>query len=201
MDIPRVDIQAKKVSDIINYTTGQLSNIENAENIANLTLQHFAEIEPPVEEYFIQLITLQTDSGVGGGNTIKPGNIFLSWKKLFLDGVEHYLTIAGAIATPYLIPLAALIVWNKVWALRKVEISENHAIVLSALWDIRNDKNIVDQPDRLQLVNNHFTKFTKKQLSLEEYNSIIDDLYKLKTVEYNKDGSLWLREWVKKSYS
>jgi hypothetical protein len=201
MDIPRVDIQAEKVSDIIEYTTGKLLHVENAEYITNLAFQHFVEIEPPFEEQFINLITLNADSGVGGGNTIKPGNIFLNWKKLLLDGVEHYLTIAGAIATPYLIPFAALVVWNKVWSLRKIEISENHAIVLSALWDIRNDKNIVDASNRLDLVNTHFAQFTKKQVSLDEYNSIIDDLYKMQILELNRDGTIWLREWVRKSYS
>jgi hypothetical protein len=186
---------------IYNFELNKQLHVENAEYITNLAFQHFVEIEPPFEEQFINLITLNADSGVGGGNTIKPGNIFLNWKKLLLDGVEHYLTIAGAIATPYLIPFAALVVWNKVWSLRKIEISENHAIVLSALWDIRNDKNIVDASNRLDLVNTHFAQFTKKQVSLDEYNSIIDDLYKMQILELNRDGTIWLREWVRKSYS
>jgi hypothetical protein len=201
MELSRTDIQTKKVIEIVDHTNSKLAHIVNINEITNFVLKKFAVIDPPKEEKIIQYITFSSNSGIGGGSTIKPGNIILNWKKLLVEGMEHYLTIVGAAATPYLIPFAAIVVWNKVYALRQIKISENHAIVLSSLWDNRNYNNIVDSANILTIVNSYFSKYTIRQISKDEYNLIIDELYNLHILKLNSDGTIWLRECVRKQYA
>jgi hypothetical protein len=193
--------------EIIQYTISQLSHVKNIESIAGIVFEKFTRITNPevtspeidTKNYLIKLNSL---SGIGGGSTYKLGNIVLNWKKLLVTSSESILTIAGAVAAPYLIPLAALVIWNKVWSLLDIKISENHAIVVAALWSYRNvDTNVVITTDLLQKVNSHFGKYTQKQLSKDELNSLINDLSDLKILELNANGSIWLREWVKQPYS
>lgn len=65
----------------------------------------------------MELLTIR-QGGMGGGSSIKPGNIILNWRKLLIDGAESVLTIMGAASIPWMIPLAGIVVWNSVYSLR-----------------------------------------------------------------------------------
>lgn len=77
----------------------------------------------------MSFITMSS-SGMGGGRSSKSGNIRLNWKKLFVEGPESILVIAGASQIPFLIPIAGLVVWNKALSLMNIEIDERHAAVI-----------------------------------------------------------------------
>lgn len=191
-----------KRQELINIISDALKGHDNNNEIADYVVKSFAKISEPVkDEYvFMELITLKSASGLGGGKSRKTGNVQLNWRKLLTDSPEHYLTIVGAATSSYLIPLAGLVVWNKLWALRSIEISEMHAIVISALWELRDNNNYVDGKDLLSKINIHFKKHTKRELSNDELDIIISDLCDLRTIKLKSDGRIWLCEYVRKSY-
>jgi hypothetical protein len=84
--------------------------------------------------------------------------------------------------------------------LTKTEISEHHAMVISALWDMRDENNYVDGFGLTEKVNAHFRKHTKRELSKDEVDKIISDLSDLRAIKLKSDGRIWLCEWVQKPY-
>ena len=105
-------------------------------------LESFYKSTRPIEpESPMHFILLKNPYVLGGGESKKFGNILLNWKKLLIANSEGALTIIGAISFPCLIPLAALVVWSRVYPLVKVKLNQKHAIVILALWNIRNPTN------------------------------------------------------------
>jgi len=73
---------------------------------------------PPLLVHYITIARL----GQAGGESRKPGNIILNWKRLF--ELVPDITIAGAGATEaqWLIPFAALYIWMKLWNVTSVNL-------------------------------------------------------------------------------
>lgn len=138
--------------------------------------------------------------GVGGGRSLKPGNIWLNWKKLLIVGSESILTIAGAASVPWLIPLAGLVVWNKVWSLLTIEIDERHAAVIWTLWKNRDKEDRIEHDKILNLVNEELIKYNRLPMDEKELNNILSDLEKMECIEKDEKNKWWLREWVKTVY-
>ena len=140
----RAKEKRKEVTDIVrgviqNYDT------QNKEEISSGIINHFLNITPPEIEHRMELITIR-QGGMGGGSSIKPGNIWLNWRKLLVDGSESILTVVGAVAVPWLIPLAGLVVWNKIWSVSTVEITERHAVVIWTMWLNKDPENVTTHP-------------------------------------------------------
>ena len=209
MGHPRTDLMYDKLTEVIGYSTEELSTFEKIDDIIVIVLKNFMEIKAPEDpeeeqeetQYALELITVASLSGLGGGNSIKPGNILINWKKFFVEGLEQYLSVAGAIEHPYMIILAAIVIWSKVKGLQKIHIDQNHALVLTALWEKRNDINVVSTSGILSHVNDHIQLYANRMISKEEYDLIIEDLRRLETLEFNSDGTILLKESLCQSYS
>jgi len=132
--------------------------------------------------------------------TIKPGNIRLNWRQLFEKAPELVLTGAG-VTQPWLIPFAALYLWNLVWSLSKIEITPAQAMTMHALWNVQPATRRFSEVEALAHVNAHVNAYRDTvpaaALSAREFAAVVDDLVKLQCIEL-ADGEVWLREWVKK---
>jgi hypothetical protein len=117
-----------------------------------------------------------------------------------VDGSESILTVVGAISIPWLIPLAALVVWNKIWSLCNVEVSERHAAVVWTMWHNRDKDNCIEPSTVVKLVNSELLKYNRHKMNRKELNQIQKDLENMQCIEKSDSGKWWLREWVKTVY-
>src|SRR5438045_411553 len=78
---------------------------------ANLAIQlvdSFCVLSPPLDPpFFMEMITAHS-GGYKGGQSRKPGNLRLNWRSLCKEFSDIVLTAGGVVATPWLIPFAAL---------------------------------------------------------------------------------------------
>lgn len=174
-------------------------------------LRAFVRLTPPVEprenevgngEYYGWI---SIHSSFREANSRKPGNLLLSWKKLFDVGPDIAIAGAGAAsattpAFPWMVSLGALYIWNKVLVGATVPLTEKEATILLALWENRNGKNEVAEPAGLIHANNLRQQHGMPGLSLIEYTKALSHLATIRCVEINS-GIVWLCESVEVKWS
>jgi hypothetical protein len=143
------------------------------------------------------------EGGVGGGSTTKPGNVVLNLGKLVRAIGSGILTIAGAAAAPWLLVIGALVTWDALWSCLNLKLTEDHASVVWALWENRDDNNTFPKSDALDAINRERAAFGKQSLSAMEVNRALDDLASMGCIKQsaNDPQRWWLREWVRIKYS
>ena len=182
------------VKDVIqNY------DIQNKGEISSAIIDHFVNIAPPEEELRMELLTIG-QGGMGGGSSTKPGNIWLNWRKLLVEGAESILTVVGAVAVPWLISLAGLVVWNKVWSLASIKIDERHATIIWTMWKNRDEENYIKNDKLLDLVNKNLSEYNRPIMNEEELRDILKDLEEMGCIEATEENKWRLQEWVKTTY-
>ena len=189
----------EELQNIVKSLLSQFNNVGNIDKISREIIDRFAIITPPETDTILHLMTMEHWSK--GARSSKPGNIWLNWRRLLIDGAESILTIAGAVNIPWIIPLAGLVVWNKVWSLLNIEIDERHAVVIWVMWNNRDEENCVREEKIIVIVNNELKKYNRPQMTKEDLEKILKDLEKMQCIEKIKDGNKWLlREQVKIVY-
>ena len=176
-----------------------VGKVDDPESFSVATVQAFVEFTAPridgeMETNFNLIIA---SDPTAGGLTIKPGNILLNWRKLFERSPELVLAGAG-VNQPWLVPFAALYVWNLVWSLAKIEITPAQAITLYALWNAGGRSRRFTESEASAVVNayRHTCKETPQVKA--DFARVVNDLVSLRCIELT-DGTIWLREWVKKA--
>jgi hypothetical protein len=194
----KAEEKRKELTDIVK---GLIQNydIQSKEEISSGIINHFLKITPPETELRMEFLTIR-QGGIGGGSSTKPGNIWLNWRKLLVDGAESILTIVGAVAVPWLIPLAGLVVWNKVWSLLNIKIDERHAAVIWTMWKHRDEENCITKDKVLDLVNKELSEYNRPMMNEKELKDILKDLEEMECIEHTEENKWWLREWVKTTY-
>ena len=135
--------------------------------------------------------------GTGDGSSIKPGNIWLNWKQVLIEGSESILSIAEAVAVPWLVPFAGLSVCNRFWSVLHIQITERHAAVIRTMWLKMDNENSITDDAVLDSVNIELSKFNRLKMNHEELNIILKDLEGMKCIE-KTGGNKWrLRELVR----
>ncbi|MDP2602492.1 MAG: hypothetical protein Q8S00_07850 [Deltaproteobacteria bacterium] len=151
-------------------------------------------LPPPV----IKRITI-SELGRGGGDTRKPGNVTLNWRKLLELVPDVTLAVAGVAGSPWLIPLAALYVWMRLWNAASVSLEEEDAFVVYSLWLHRNGENKISEDNAFLKTETLAHKHGFPAITKEKFTKIIDKLLSLECVEM-EEGIIWLREWVRIEY-
>ncbi|EIX5114563.1 hypothetical protein ABG174_004787, partial [Salmonella enterica subsp. enterica serovar Derby] len=159
----------------------------------------FCRLTPPEKEKFVMEYITVNSSGRRGGKSRKLGNFVLNWRKLFNDLPDLVLTAAGVAAEPKLVFFAALSIWNKIWCHSSIELTPEHATVLYALWQGRDEYNKIKRDDAFAKSGIQFNFYGMQELVDISFDDIIDDLIKMRCIEVN-DNIIWLREWVSGVY-
>ena len=148
-----------------------------------------------VSEY----ITTKHDTGLGGGQSYKIRNVFLNWKKVFYDNFfEGVSSIGGALEKTFLIPFAAISAAVRIFKDYKVPIDERQSMILVTLWRVSNGgRDTIPRSTMLDPLNKHLSSFKKNELTDVELDLILEDLYQIRTIDYNEDGTISLIEKVK----
>jgi len=194
----RAEEKRKELTDIVKGVI-QNYDIQNKEEISSRIVNHFSNITPPEMDLTTHFITIR-QGGLRGGSSTKPGNIWLNWRKLLLGASESILTVAGAVAVPWLIPLAGLVVWNKIWSVSIVDITERHAVVIWIMWLNKDLENCVKGRAILNLVNKELSEYNRPKMNRRELDMLLEDLKKMKCIEETEKNKWRLRELVKVVY-
>jgi hypothetical protein len=196
-DIPKTrdDIKA-----LITGAMREVGNDKTSEAVATVILDRFATITPPSQDVSIGLVIAGVSGGPhgqGGGVSIKPGNIVLNWRRLIFDGSEIAVA-TKELGHPLTAVFAALIIWNKVWSLLAIQISERHAALLLAMWLHRDTRsNVVRKEGLPSIVNQELAKWGKPPIAIDELETLLMDLERLECIEL-AEGDWWMREWIRK---
>lgn len=174
----------------------------SADKVSDAIVNCFCIITPSEDDDHRRARTTVRRDGLGGGRSSKASNILLNWRRLLIDGAESILCIAGAIAVPWLIPLAGLVIWDRVWSLLNIDIDERHAVVIWTMWKNRDKERRIADEKILGLVNKELRKFNRCRMSAEELRVILNDLAKMHCIAkiHSHDSIWWLREWVSMNY-
>jgi hypothetical protein len=146
-------------------------------------------------------ITMQP-GGRGGGKSAKGGNIFINIHKLITAIAGGVLTVSGAIAVPWTLPFAAIIIWDSIYSGTNINLTELEAAVLWSLWKNRDPTRCVSNNGLLDLVNTELAAYGRKLMSQEELSNVLSNLVRIKSIQkYKKDPTKWrLCEWIRVGY-
>lgn len=109
------------------------------------------------------------------------------------------LTGAGAITSPWLIVLGALVIWKDLYSTVRIELQPRHAIALNAMWDNHDGRKRISEYDAEKFTNLALTKADINPLNTANFARVVDDLAKIGCVEI-KSGEIWLREWIRRQW-
>ncbi len=168
----------------------------NYQEISQIVIDNFCSVEPPeIESNAAKTrgISFKHDTlgKVTSAKSVKPGNISLNWKKLLLSGAESTFHTMACISNPILIPLAAIIIWNKIWTNLQIDLDQRHATVLWTMWHNCDNNKKIDKIDLLSLVNEECQKFNIPILHEKELSDICHDLERIKCIEDVDQSKRW----------
>lgn len=162
--------------------------------IGKLLLENFiSEIDNDVKKRSLLSIP---ENGAGRGVSRKIKNISLNWKKLLVEGSDSILIVAGATAFPVLIPLAALVAWNKLYSLMDIEINELHATLLFAMWSDKNNEKPFKKETILNITNLQLIKQNKNAVVMSKISTLLDDLILIECIIKTSDDEYLLQEKI-----
>ncbi|MEI8201755.1 MAG: hypothetical protein WCH34_02010 [Bacteroidota bacterium] len=184
----------------INELTESLKiDNKSAEQIINsFYYERERSVQINLPSHDIQTTGFMTVNQMGhSGKTIKIKNAFLNMKKLLIDSAEIALTISEVIATPYFIPLAALIIWNKAYSNIKIDLDQNHAIAIKLMWENRDiEKDWINENKAFDLFNQNRKERNQNSYILDDFITILTDLDKMQCIK-KISSDIWLIEEVK----
>jgi hypothetical protein len=161
----------------------------------------FITLTPPLKPPIVLHHMAMARFGEGGTVSRKPGNITLNWRRLFELAPD--VTLAGATAAetqaPWLILVAALYIWAKLWKAASIKLDQEDALVVYSLWLHRNSKNRIPEEDAFLKTNELATKHKLPIFDKEKFTRIINKLLSIDCIEIN-NGVIWLCEWVTIKY-
>lgn len=189
----------QKRLELIHFVAGDLDAQD--EHLAERIVDSFCQLTPPKDPPVLMHLINLYDFGARGGDTRKPGNLRLNWKKLFGELGDIVLNATGAIAVPLLIPFAALSLWNKLWSHSSIPLSREHATALYAMWQGRDTNNRIGETNAHEKTGLLFQLYQWPSIELHAFTLILRDLESLQCIERKVGDSIWLREWVKTTYS
>ncbi len=187
-------VQAKR-QELASHATAVLSTLgKDAPSFAISVVDQFCRFVPPEIDTRIDFVILKP-GGFGGGRSRKAGNILLNWRRLIVGASEGILAATG-LTQLWLVPLAALVIWNTLWSTLDISIDEHHAAVLWALWSLRDKNNRVPKTSLPARVNEKLAEHHQPSLTPAQLQRCIGDLERMECLESADSDEIWLREWV-----
>lgn len=186
----------------IRCSLGNYVHDENERDIIfrELINSEFIKIFPPEEDEPRFEMILLNSNGRYGGYSRKPGNIVLNISNVIDITSDIILTASGiSFSSKVLLVTASIKIWNTLWSKSKIEIGEDHAIVLHSLWKNCDHNHKIKEETGFLKTNELRQEHGIKTLTKQGYTHIIDDLYKIKSIML-ENGVVWLRECVKITY-
>lgn len=172
--------------------------------VAEIIVSTSIRVTPPEKEQvaFYRLVTLDP-SGRGGGKSTKLGNIRLNVGKLMEGVANGTFAVVSSYQVPWLAPFAFILLWKSLRKSVQVDLTENDAAVIYAMWVYRDrDNNEISEVNLLGNVNCHLTKYDRLPISQKDLQFSISNLAKIGSIQQSSKnpGNWWLCEWVQPVY-
>ena len=196
---PDKDALTRKRQELIAMAKDQLG-VDMSRHAERL-VDSFCRLSPPQDPPMVMETITIDRGGRGGGRTRKPGNVVLNWRKMVRESADFVLTGAGSIAQPWLIPLAALSIFNKIWTHSTIELSKEQASCLFAMWHRCDDSHHINQDKAFEACRELFSVFQWPDLQDAQFSTVLQDLVEIQCIEISDEEVIWLIEWVRKSYT
>ena len=200
------DRKTEKEAELLVEIENQLRLAEIPEEQIKTTAKEFFEksvsITPPEKKAMvIEMITMHP-SGRGGGRSTKAGNIRLNIGSLFNAVSGGVFTVISAAQAPWAIPFAGILLWNSIWQSVKVDLSENDAVTLWAMWQVKDEDKLVSEKDIKGAVDRHAAKYQRSTLSEADIKFAIKNLSAIGCIKRPRDdpSKWWLCEWIAPAY-
>lgn len=171
---PDIRVLEQKRLELLSFAIDDLG-IDMAHHAESL-IDSFCRLSPPQDPPALLEMITWNHGGRNGGRTRKPGNILLNWKKMVREFSDFVLIGASSIEQHWLIPFAALSIFNKLWSHATIELSKEHATCLFAMWHRCNDEHEIDRDMAFQACNELFSVFHWPALEDGQFSAILHDL-------------------------
>lgn len=198
-----ISVFARNISAVANMQNASL-DFDRANTLARSVVERCVDITPPEETdgWNVGLIVM----GQGGFGPTLPssrrlGNVRYDLED-FISATTAIALASGLMATPYLLPLAALNAFVDLYKAMKVPLSETEAAVAWTMWNTCMNDNIVDPSPLLDLVNKHLVENGRPKISKQLLETSIQKLEMIGFVERPEDDpTKWsLRDWIDVKY-
>jgi hypothetical protein len=164
------------------------------------------QTNPP--EIRLDLLTMNTlrpnmfGPDLTGAESIKPGNIRVDMQRLLVAGAQTVRDIASTIRMPWLSPMTALILWDRLYSLLRIKIEEKEACVIWVMWMNCDQERTVEHAVLLPKVNENRNQYGHAPLSEQELSKALSTLERMRCIERLRDDHTrwWLREWIRVKY-
>ena len=193
-----------KDSEELDLLSNEKLSEKKRNEISKIIFNNFCKVTspytlPPPSEHGPKYDTHFTLSGEVF--SVQPGHIILNWKKLLVDGSESILIMAGAMAiNPLLIPLASLVLLNKLQYLQNIKLSDKHAAIIMTIWKNMGKNDFINPSNLLDMINAYLKNNNRPTMTIEEMNNVLVDLEKMNCIGKTDNNSYWLKEQVELPY-
>ena len=154
------------------------------------------EIPPPV----YHMITAQSLADHDEAASTKPGHIRFRLGEVLEACCSGALTVVG-ITQPWLLPLAALLLWRAIWRSATVELTADEATAVISVWELSRQDGVRTTIDAVHArVNNRRSEVGLTPLSKQRLRSVLGNLEKLESVEQRSDRTYRVVEWIRVAY-
>lgn len=198
------ELEWKKRDELCKGISQQGISIEEARIVLNyLEDECLIEITPPqVGESVLQMIKIKdAHTGRFEGKSYKPGNIILNIKEAAINSLAFASSAVASIAAistsqPIIASFTILSTVLSAAVLGEIKLDDNAVLILAVLWENRHIYNQFIEADAgLEIVNDYLESYDREKLSRIQYNDLLADLEKVKSIDLN-DGKIKLVEKI-----
>lgn len=177
------------------------ADAEALEAVSDAVLQNGVSVtEPKSPPPMIHMMTAQSLASYDRAASTKPGHIRLRLGDVLEACCSGALTVAG-ITQPWVLVLAALLLWRAIWRSATVELTPDEATTVIGLWELSQEDGV--RPTVTEVhnrVNDRRAEMGLPALSKQRLRSVLDNLEKLGSVEQRSDGTYRVVEWIRVAY-
>jgi hypothetical protein len=165
-------------------------------------------INPPEYSTYLRALTVSSfspnrfDPDLGDGESVKPGNVRVDMQRLLVAGAQTVRDIAGTLKLPWLLPMTTLILWDRLWSLLRIKITDKEACLVWIMWTNCGEDQTVPEAILLPKVNEDRARHGHAPLSEKELADALATLERMRCIQRSRSDHArwWLREWIRVKY-
>jgi hypothetical protein len=196
------DAMNKKRSSLVEIASKiSIDGMSMDKVVAGEIIDNFTWLKPPEKDEIVMGMMTISGGNRPRAKSKKLGNLVLSWRRLMEFVPDSAVVAFGAHTFPsYMLPLVGLQVWNMANKAITVEFTELEATVITALWKNCDNEYYIEEAQGHIETNTLRQLYELPTVTQVEYTKAIDTLVSAGCIKLT-DGKIWLKEWIRRTYS